>query len=316
MSVAQDIGWRWYPGYYLSKIINTPQGTDIHDTNDGYAYINPLLLCSDTELSTVGTAVSRDIESKITDYIQQQKDAGVLEDAAVYYRDLLGGPWAIVHGSMMSTPGSLLKVPLALSIYSRFEHTPGFLDKPASYTGEDLNGKEYFKAQDSTTPGVEYPIMTLLKYSLAYSDNNAMQALFDQLTPQEIDESFKDLGIDTSGLYNNNFTLDVRTYASFFRILYNANYLTHADSEEMLSLLAQSTFTQGLVAGLPRGTIVAHKFGEAEFDDGGAQLHDCGIIYKPKAPYLLCVMTHGTDPQKLAPVIADISKIVYDVLKE
>jgi hypothetical protein len=57
---------------------------------------------------------------------------------------------------------------------------------------------------------------------------------------------------------------------------------------------------------------VAHKFGERTgFAGGVKQLHDCGIVYYPKNPYLLCIMTRGTDFTKLESTIAAVSKMVY-----
>ncbi|PIU19313.1 MAG: hypothetical protein COT18_08150 [Elusimicrobia bacterium CG08_land_8_20_14_0_20_59_10] len=41
------------------------------------------------------------------------------------------------------------------------------------------------------------------------------------------------------------------------------------------------------------------------------QLHDCGIIYHPRFPYMLGVMTRGLDLEKQQKVIADISRLVY-----
>ena len=109
--------------------------------------------------------------------------------------------------------------------------------------------------------------------------------------------------------------MTVKTYASFFRILYNGTYLTQRDSEHLLSLLSQSSFTQGLIAGLPTDMVVAHKFGEASLPDGTHQLHDCGIVYKPNQPYLICVMTKGTNFNTLAGVISHISKTVYKTIQ-
>jgi hypothetical protein len=79
--------------------------------------------------------------------------------------------------------------------------------------------------------------------------------------------------------------------------------------------LAKSTFTEGIVAGLPQGMTVAHKFGEAELPDGTLQLHDCGIVYKPNQPYLICVMTKGSNFDTLAGVISHISKTVYQIIQ-
>ena len=80
----------------------------------------------------------------------------------------------------------------------------------------------------------------------------------------------------------------------------------------MLNLLSQSTFNLGIVAGVPQGIVVAHKFGERGFSDPNIpnQLHDCGIVYAKK-PYLVCIMTQGQDYNTLAGEIADISKMIY-----
>jgi len=85
----------------------------------------------------------------------------------------------------------------------------------------------------------------------------------------------------------------------------------------VLSLLTHTNFTSGLTAGIPKNIVVAHKFGEATDDDVSGsiisrELHDCGIIYYPGKPYLLCVMTKGTDFSKLEGVISGISEIAYD----
>jgi hypothetical protein len=57
--------------------------------------------------------------------------------------------------------------------------------------------------------------------------------------------------------------------------------------------------------------VVAHKFGEMSAPDGTVQLNDCGIVYKPDQPYLICVMTKGTNYDSLVTVISHISNMVY-----
>jgi hypothetical protein len=61
----------------------------------------------------------------------------------------------------------------------------------------------------------------------------------------------------------------------------------------------------------------SHKFGERKFlDSGETQFHDCGIVYLPKKPYLLCIMTRGTDLNKATKVIKNISQAVYKNLTQ
>lgn len=127
-----------------------------------------------------------------------------------------------------------------------------------------------------------------------------------------LQDTYTRLGIiDPKGPFDQ--TIEVKQYSSIFLQLYNSSFFdTKESSEQALELLSQSTFDKGLVAGVPKGTVVAHKFGErSDFTDGIRQLHDCGIVYFPGSPYLLCVMTRGRDMNMLAQTISSISKMVY-----
>ena len=110
-----------------------------------------------------------------------------------------------------------------------------------------------------------------------------------------------------------------REYSRFFRTLYNGTYLSHDLSEQTLDLLSKTNFTQGLVAGIPKDIAVSHKFGEQTINIVNLnnqqvirELHDCGIVYLPNNPYLICIMTKGIDFINLQTVIKDISKISWD----
>jgi beta-lactamase class A len=106
-----------------------------------------------------------------------------------------------------------------------------------------------------------------------------------------------------------------RAYASFFRRLYNATFLTRELSERALDILSKTDFADGLRAGVPADVVVAHKFGERGiYEDGrvvGVELHDCGIVYAPAGPYLICVMTGGSDEKTLEAIICEISARVW-----
>jgi beta-lactamase class A len=305
-------------GLLRTDTIPTLSGTDrgdLQEFENNYTFINPLLFCGDTELSRSTSATAHAIEEKVDAYIQKEKSFGHISEASVYYRDLKGGPWALINGDLMSTPGSLLKVPVVLSIYRHAEKETDFLSQKIVFDGGyDASQRQSLKPAEKITPGNMYTVENLVHYTLIDSDNNAALLLTQLLSQKEITDSFTRLGIETPDSKKSAYIMDVRTYASFFRILYNASYLDRDTSEYVLSLLAQSKFTDGIVAGVPKNTLVAHKFGEAEFPDGATQLHDCGIVYKPTQPYLLCIMTHGNDIATLSKSLQEISKIVYDVL--
>jgi hypothetical protein len=154
---------------------------------------------------------------------------------------------------------------------------------------------------------------------IKYSDNKAYYVLLDKLhliSPDRdlLKDTFVELGIvDPKDLLDN--TISVKSYSSIFIQLFNSSYINNRkSSENVLSLLAESEWKNGLNAGVPVDINIAHKFGERfNFDGNGLdQLHDCGIVYYPENPYLLCVMTRGNDYGQLAKVINEISKMFYE----
>ncbi|MES2965841.1 MAG: serine hydrolase, partial [Bdellovibrionota bacterium] len=124
-----------------------------------------------------------------------------------------------------------------------------------------------------------------------------------------VESTLKEMGVPLV-ISDGQVWLRVSSYSSIFRILFNATYLDAKHSSMALDLLTRSKFMKGLRAGLPTDIKIAHKFGERGFGDD-FQLHDCGIVYVPKTPYLLCVMTRGKAFDDLSEAIRNISDVVY-----
>ena len=170
------------------------------------------------------------------------------------------------------------------------------------------------------TPGKLYSIDELIRAMIEGSDNNATALLFDYLNQDSLQDAFSDLGLKSLLSENTKNTSDiisVKSYSYIFRILYNSTYLSRELSEKALQYLSYADFNQGIVGGLPKGVIAAQKFGERTIlaPDGVTplrrELHDCGIVYYPEHPYLLCVMTRGEDFDTLANAIRSVSALVY-----
>lgn len=285
---------------------------DVTDLTQGYQFIDPLLFCSDHDLTGQTAAFSQKMQDELTRVINDAKQRGMITDGSVLYRDLSNGPRVTVNPDLASSPASLLKVPLALSIHRRAASDPTFLQRKVVMNIPDQNAGEYFTAAHAAEAGKEYTIEELLDLSLIDSDNNATDLLIMQLSDEELRKSYSDLGIKVPVDNPNAYSINVGIYSSFFRILYNSSYLSREESEHFLADLAKSTFTQGIVAGVPEGTRVAHKFGEFSANSQN-QLHDCGIVYRTNRPYLLCVMTKGNDFNNLAATIAAISKSAWNL---
>lgn len=276
---------------------------------DEWSLVSPLLSCGyETEQpSTKQIIETRDAVQGI---IVTARASGKVTDASVYVRMLNDGAWFGIDEKARFTPGSLLKVPLALSLMRVAEHDASFATGTYAYPDAIPNISTAFPPERRVELGKEYTFTELLELSLAYSDNVATIMLAQLIDRPTLDAAYSDLGIEVPGT-GDTYTSTVRTYASFFRILYNGTYLSHKSSQYVLSILTKSSFKQGIVAGLPEGAIVAHKFGEREHAGELSQLHDCGIVYTEQ-PYVVCVMLRGSTISVLPEVIADISREVYE----
>lgn len=282
-----------------------------------YTYINPLLFCSDQEISNYNNSLTLTMEKRLRSYLEKAEKQGLAAEASVYYRDLNDGPWVLINGTMRTVPASLLKVPTALAIYKHAEQDPAFLAKRlALEEATDPNSEQYFTPKNAVKSGEPYTVKQLVELMLKDSDNGALYLLGTTLPVQNFTDSYSDLGIPVPTEMAPGYTVSARTFASFFRVLFNSSYLEHDTSEYLLSVLADSSFSQGLRAGLPPTIQVADKFGEFRVTETDLRLNDCGIVYRPSDPYILCVLTRGENYDNLASVISTISKTVFETLEE
>jgi beta-lactamase class A len=241
---------------------------------------------------------------------------------SVFFRDLITRRWFGINENDNYKPGSLLKLPLLISYFKFQEVDNTAFDKEIVYIGNnESRDLEDIKSGLPLENKKKYTVRELIEKMIIDSDNDSAVLLFDKLEQGFIGQVYVDLGIYI--VTKNNIVRDylsAKTYGSMFRPLYNASYLTREDSDKALKLLSQTTFKEGLVAGVPADTKVAHKFGETTEKDpnNGAvlnrTLHDCGIIYAPGHPYVLCIMTKGRDFSDLKKIIKDISEAVYKVI--
>lgn len=251
----------------------------------------------------------------ITEYFQEMERKGVLADAGLYFRDLEDGPHFGVNEYADFAAASLLKVPVVIHYLSLAEQDPELLKVnllvPA---GMDLLYSVIYKPPLTLAAGEAHSVEDLLFRTMAYSDNLAFvmlrQYLVDRYgTETVLEESYRQLGL-VPELADHNYVITVQRYASMFKMIYNASFLNEAMSEKFVEMMLAADFDQGLVRGVPPEVRVAHKFGEME-RDGIVHLHDCGILYYPGNPYVLCVMTRGSSHTELAKIIGEVSRMVY-----
>ncbi|MBP9669566.1 MAG: serine hydrolase [Candidatus Pacebacteria bacterium] len=275
-------------------------------------YTNPLLACGDLDSLSVGAMQT--LKKTLEGIIENRRLAGHVSHVSVYVRDLNNGPWLGINERESFYPASLLKVPLLMATYKAAEDRPGFMESTLTFSLSPFETVQLFPPKEKLEQGKNYTVQELLERAIVFSDNDATALLAVAVGAEPALEVFEDFGIAKPSP-NADYQMQVRNYASFFRVLYNASYLNRTHSEEALSILARVDFPDGLLKGVPKGVPVAHKFGEREgtIEGGDYQLHDCGIVYTNN-PYLICVMAQGKSTQGMLEVIALLSKEVYETI--
>ncbi len=285
-----------------------------------YKFINPEPDCEISEsenLKNINNSLGS-VDEFINNYNVSRPNTRI----SVFFRDLITRRWFGVNDKEKYIAGSLAKLPLAMAYFKLSEIDNTLLSQKLAYRGHnEESSKENIKINAGLKYGKSYSIEDLLERMIKYSDNDALLLLASKIDPKFIVGVYKDfnISIDTEDNVNRGL-VSVYDYSSILRSLYNSSYLTRAESEKILNILSTSDFKDGLVSGIPSGATIAHKFGEnsGQGSDGNIlwrTLHDCGIIYKPDHPYILCVATMGYDLEELKYIISNVSKIVYEQIR-
>ena len=308
-------------GYYIAKgdydkLLSTVK--PLREGTSGHRFINPLLACDLPEAKDVDEYSG--LEKNLNALIEQKKFEHAVNDVSLYL--IRNGLWVGINENVKYEPASMLKVVLMIAYLKQKETHPELFAQKLLYTPaiKKISDQIPYQATSSFALNNSYPVDELINKMIIESDNTAMYILLSGIDENSLNDVYTDLGISTPdnlGVYK----ISAKTYSLFFRILYNATYLDRNDSEFALSLLSKSHFEGGIVAGLPKDTLVSHKYGERAVTgpDGsilGVELHDCGFVYPPNGekPYFLCVMTKGNSVEGVKGTISAISAYAYGQL--
>lgn len=276
--------------------------------------VHPLLAYRTPEATVYGEYV--DLKQALEVNVAEAKNVLNASKISLYFRDLDIARWVGIAEDDTYHPASLMKVPLMIAYFKEAEKNPALLSKRLPY--HTFTNLPPFDTPSTLVVGTAYSVNNLIERMIIDSDNGAAILLLEHMNPEVLSETYTTLGIPEPDDYTIDYKISARTYGLFFRILYNATYLTPAYSEKALALLTKTTFTKTLVAGVPEGVTVAHKWGQHVSTRGeqitGIELSDCGVVYYPGHPYLLCVMTRATDEASAMKIISAISKTTYDAV--
>jgi len=315
-------------GWVLSQDKKESGFSAIRQKSDANGLIDPLLYVTSPESDAFPTYSP--LKDALTSYVNETVSGGRATDISIYFRDLNGNKWIGVNTDHKFALASMLKVATVLAVLRAGEEDNNIvatritLDPKIKLTSQD---QAYYPPANQLVLDEPYTIAELMWHQLVESDNDAETTLEAYIGQDKVKTVYNDLSLPipaNSGMEDDD---TAQQYSRLFRVLYSATYLSRSDSQAVLDLLSRTTFDQGLVAGVPAGTTVAHKFGEAVVPVGSAstttsvqvsgvnELHDCGIVYYPGHPYFLCVLTKGNDFPVLASVIKDVSALTWKQLE-
>lgn len=257
------------------------------------------------------------IEAEIRS-IARENTVGIALVDLITSRELLINPDHSFH------PASTMKVAVMMAILTRFSLEDRLLVVNNFLSIADGNHFSTSSQDDSdqtlySLVGSKIPVKELVRLMIVRSSNLATNVLLNHVSPGEVTALCAELGADgmvvkrgvedgvafAQGLNNKG---TARSLMNLFVRLFKHQAVSPQIDQEMVKILLQQEFRQGIPAGLPKGTPIAHKTGW--LDD---LFHDGGFVYPHgKNPYGLVVMTQGFETLAKAQArVAKISALAY-----
>lgn len=297
--------YTWWVIYFIER---EELFFEVHENNPQYSFINPLLECN----PNYDYFNPRSIRKEIEKYILSQEKSENISEVAYYVRLLKNGSTFGYKQNNKFVPASLSKIPFSIVFMKKtwFKDLETIINTPY----KPQNNFSWDDIPDAIKIWSEYSLGELLSHMMIHSDNTASLNLFEYFQKIKWPQSY-----DAFGLWIVDFSTDksleisTKDHAWFFRILYNSSFLEREKSEYLLNLLSKSSFKEGLRKKIPSNIQIANKFW-ANDSNGETYIHDCWIVYT-QSPYIICVMTKWESKTKQLEVIQNISKIVYEDIK-
>jgi beta-lactamase class A len=204
---------------------------------------------------------------------------------------------------------SLFKVPVTMAYYKFLERTNSIEDLDKELTVESDDVDTQWGSLWKLGPGSKIKMSEVIRLTLEESDNTAARMIAERVQDQDFSDVYQGLDIDLKTA-SGGAVLTAKNYTSILKALYFSSVLNRDNSNQILDYLSKSNFNDQLVAGVPKDIKVAHKIGEYVDENGKTAYMDCGIVYVPRRPYSLCMIS-VSDEKTAAERMSDLSRSVY-----
>ncbi len=231
------------------------------------------------------------------------------------------------HYPMQST----YKFHLALAVLDQVDNNALSLEQKIHVTGKDLLPDTHSPLRDKYPRGnVDLPLMEILKYTVAQSDNNGCDILFRLLGGVEkVNRYVHDTGIREISIaateedmhkdwdiQYTNWSTPLAT-AQLLEKVYHGKLLSPGSRSFLWNTMVEtSTGTQRIKGLLPKDAVVAHKTGSGPTKDNIiAACNDIGIVMLPSGKHFTIVVFIADSKEASnanESIIAEIAKTTWN----
>jgi beta-lactamase class A len=248
----------------------------------------------------------------------------------VAFHDLATDEEMLIHPDVSWHAASTIKVPIMMEVFRQAEEKALSLDDRIAVKNDFVSivdGSHFsLRVEDDSELGLyrrlgeRLTIRELARLMITDSSNVATNILVERVTAARASELMgrlgaKDVhvvrGVEDDKAYKRglNNTTTARGMMRILVRLAERAVVSPKACEDMLSILRGQKFNEGIPAGLPARTPVAHKTGSF-----AKVYHDAAIVEpRGRKPFVLVVLTRGIEREARAhKLVAEISRTVYE----
>ena len=274
-------------------------------------------------LISIQATTAADLESRL-----RAKIASSGAEVAVALRTLDGRTEVLIDPDKTFNAASTMKVPVMIELFRQASSGMLALDDQLAIRNEFrsiVDGSPYKLSEGDDSDrevyaaiGKTLTLRQLCEAMITVSSNFAANLLIEKLGVANVRQTVSRLGgegmqvlrgVEDGKAFEKglNNTTTARGLLVLLEKLARGQAVGGNADAQMLDVLKRQKFRDAIPAGLPPGTIVAHKTGNITRIH-----HDAGIVYA-KRPYVLVLLVRGIPEQKRsAAVMAELSKMIYE----
>jgi len=290
-------------------------------------YTLSVIFCAALTLfPTFASGQSLTIDQKLSANIEERiRKSGA--DVAIAFRTLDGHTAYSFHEEESFHAASTMKIPVMIELFHQARQAKLKLDDPLLIKNEfhsladgsiyTLDPADDSEADLYKAAGQTRTLRQLCELMITVSSNLATNLLIEKLGIDNIRATVHTLHADgmsvLRGVEDNkafakglNNTTTARGLQQLLDAVARGEAVDKESSRQMMEILERQKFNEGIPAGLPPGTRVAHKTGEITKIH-----HDAAIVFAPK-PFVLVILVRGlADTKDSAALMADITRQLY-----